>query len=96
MKKLIFVVAALSLPATGWTQQAVPAPSPNEVEALRQEVQALTETVKGLQQQLKEQQDALAKMNAGPTTLPASETSTATSSSTPVARRQRVAAFSHD
>ena len=38
---------------------------------MRQQVEALTETVKTLQQQVKEQQETLAKMNAGPTTVPA-------------------------
>ncbi|MBA3650946.1 MAG: hypothetical protein H0W66_05575, partial [Chthoniobacterales bacterium] len=73
MKKLFFVMTALCLPAAGWSQEAVPASSPNDVEALRQQVQALTETVKGLQQQLQKQQEALAKMNAGPTSLPVSD-----------------------
>ncbi len=84
MKKLLFVAVAVCLATTGRSQQALPASSsPNDVETLRQQVQALTETVKGLEQQLKEQQEALAKMNAGPTTLPASDTSTAEASASP-------------
>ncbi|MEO8045362.1 MAG: hypothetical protein ABI674_10705 [Spartobacteria bacterium] len=85
MKKLLFVAVAVCLATTGRSQQALPASSsPNDVETLRQQVQALTETVKGLEQQLKEQQEALAKMNAGPTTLPASDTSTAEASASPL------------
>ncbi|HEY3662642.1 MAG TPA: hypothetical protein VGL24_05765 [Chthoniobacterales bacterium] len=93
LKKILFFVVMLGLPATAWSQQAVPAPSPNDVEMLRQQVQALTETVKGLQQQLKEQQDALAKMNAGPTTLPANETSSAVAPSSPSPAASQPALF---
>ncbi|MGI8889361.1 MAG: hypothetical protein ACR2G0_01060 [Chthoniobacterales bacterium] len=77
MKKYLFVAAWLGLQATSFGQEATPQPSPNDVEALRQQVQALTETVKGLQQQLKDQQEALAKMNVRPSTLPTSDASAA-------------------
>ena len=78
MKKLLIAVAWICAPAAAFAQAPSPAPSPNDVEVLRQQVQALTETVKTLQQQVQEQQAALAKMNAGPTTLPASENGAAT------------------
>jgi len=77
-KSLIAAASLLCAQAAVFAQQPSPASSPNDVEALRQQVQALTETVKTLQQQLKDQQDTLAKMNAGPTTLPTSENSAAT------------------
>jgi hypothetical protein len=78
VKKIFIVAASLCAQAAVFAQGPSPAASPNDMEALRQQVQALTETVKGLQQQLKEQQDALAKMNAGPTTLPINENGAAT------------------
>jgi hypothetical protein len=49
---------------------------------VRQQVEALTATVKTLQQQLKEQQETLAKMNAGPTTVPANANGAPTSEPT--------------
>ena len=73
MKKLFIVVASLCAQAAVFAQNPSPAPSPNDVEVLRQQVQALTETVKTLQQQVQAQQDALAKMNPEPATLPANE-----------------------
>jgi hypothetical protein len=73
MKKLFVIAASLCAQATIFAQEPSPTSAPNDVEILRQQVQALTETVKALQQQLKDQQETLAKMNAGPTTLPASE-----------------------
>ncbi|HEY1581715.1 MAG TPA: hypothetical protein VGF73_01295 [Chthoniobacterales bacterium] len=79
MKKFIVIAATLCLPAAVFGQSPTPAASPNEMEALRQQVQALSETVKTLQAQVKDQQAALAKMNAGPTSLPASESPAATS-----------------
>ncbi len=78
MKRLLILVAILCARVAVFAQNLSPTPSPNDVEALRQQVQALTETVKALQQQVKEQQDALAKMNAGPATLPASGSPSAT------------------
>ncbi len=74
MKKLLMVAASLCVQATLFAQTPSPAPSPNDVETLRQQVEALTATVKALQEQVKAQQETLAKMNAGPTTLPAAET----------------------
>ena len=62
MKKLFIVAASLCAQAAVFAQNPSPTPSPNDVEALRQQVQALGETVKALQQQVKEQQDALAKL----------------------------------
>ncbi len=73
MKKLFIIAIALSAPIAAFAQS--PAPSPNDVEVLRQQVQALTETVKALQQQVQEQQDALAKINPEPAVLPANENS---------------------
>ncbi len=74
MTKTFIVVACFCLPAALFAQApASPSPAPNDVEALRQQVQALTESVKTLQQQVQDQQAALAKMNAAPSTLPASE-----------------------
>ncbi len=73
LKKSLIVAALVCAQAAVFAQQPSPTPSPNDVEALRQQVEALTETVKTLQQQVKDQQETLAKMNAGPTTLPASE-----------------------
>ena len=77
MKKLFCLVASLCTQAVLLAQETSPAPSPNDVEVLRAQVQALTETVQTLQQQVKAQQEALAKMNAGPTTLPVAETAPA-------------------
>jgi hypothetical protein len=76
LKKLLIVAASLCAQAAVFAQGPSPAPSPNDVEVLRQQVQALTETVKALQQQVKEQQDTLAKMNPEPGPLPANETPT--------------------
>lgn len=59
-------MTALCLLATGWNQEAVPASSPNDVEALRQQVQALTETVQALQQQVRELQGRARENNAAP------------------------------
>jgi hypothetical protein len=70
------VVASLCTQAV-LAQEPLPANAPNDLEALRAQVQALTETVQALQQQVKAQQETLAKMNAGPTTLPASEAAAA-------------------
>ena len=72
------IAASLCAQATVFAQEPSPASSPNDVETLRQQVQALTETVKALQQQVKEQQETLAKMNVGPSTLPANESPAAT------------------
>jgi hypothetical protein len=82
VKKSLIAAALVCAQAAVFAQQPSPAPSPNDVEALRQQVQALTETVQTLQQQLKDQQETLAKMNAGPTTLPTSENSAATPAAT--------------
>ncbi len=71
MKKILSVVACVCAQTALLAQEPSPAPSPNDVELLRQQVQALTETVKNLQQQVKEQQDTLAKINIEPSTLPA-------------------------
>jgi len=76
VKKLFCVVASLCTQAV-LAQEPSPSPSPNDVEALRAQVQALTETVQALQQQVKAQQETLAKMNAGPATLPANEATAA-------------------
>jgi hypothetical protein len=78
VKKLFVVAAWLCAQAAVVAQVPSPAPSPNDVEVLRQQVQALTETVKALQQQVQEQQDTLAKMNPEPGTLPANENNSAT------------------
>jgi len=78
VKKLFIVLAALGAQAAVFAQSPSPAPSPNDVEVLRQQVQALTETVKALQQQVKEQQDTLAKMNPEPGTLAANQSPAAT------------------
>ena len=85
MKLFLSTVATVCLAAVCSAQEAVPSAPPNDVEALRQQVQALTETVKGLQQQLKAQQETLAQMNAGPTTLPASEPASAAATPPPEA-----------
>jgi hypothetical protein len=77
VKRLFIVVAILCARATVFAQNPSPTPSPNDVEALRQQVQALTETVKALQQQVKEQQETLAKMSAGPAASPANESASA-------------------
>jgi hypothetical protein len=77
VKKLLIVAVALCAPAAIFAQDPSPAPSPNDVEVLRQQVQALTETVKTLQQKVQAQQDALAKMTVEPGTLPANENSAA-------------------
>ena len=71
------MVAILCARAAVFAQNPSPTPSPNDVEALRQQVQALTETVKALQQQVKEQQETLAKMSAGPAASPANESASA-------------------
>ena len=73
MKKSLIAAALVCAQAAVLAQQPTPTPSPNDVEALRQQVEALTETVKTLQQQLKDQQETLAKMNAGSTAMPANE-----------------------
>ncbi len=78
----LLIVAILLGGATALFAQApsltpAPAPAPGDVEVLRQQVQALTATVQALQQQVQAQTEALAKMNAGLSTLPASEDSTA-------------------
>ena len=71
LKKSLIAAALVCTQAAVLAQQPSPTPSPNDVEVLRQQVEALTATVKTLQQQVKEQQETLAKMNAGPTTVPA-------------------------
>ncbi|MEO8439780.1 MAG: hypothetical protein ABI540_06105 [Spartobacteria bacterium] len=73
MQKIWITAALVFTQAAAWGQEPSASPSPNDVEALRQQVQALTETVKSLQQQLQAQQETLSKMNAGPTALPAGE-----------------------
>ncbi len=73
MKKILLTLTSLGVAGALGAQTPSPTPSPNDIESLRQQVQALTETVKTLQQQVKDQQDALAKMNAGPTTLPTND-----------------------
>ncbi len=78
MKKLFFVLATLGAQTAVFAQTPSPTPSPNDVEALRQQVQALTETVRALQQQVKDQQETLAKMNGNPATVAASEAPAAT------------------
>ena len=87
MKKLSLILASLGAAGTLCAQSPTPtpAPSPNDIESLRQQVQALTATVKTLQQQLQDQQAALAKMNAGPATLPTNENGAATATATPAA-----------
>ncbi len=70
-------MAILCARAAVFAQNPSPTPSPNDVEALRQQVQALTETVKALQQQVKEQQETLAKMSGGPAASPANESASA-------------------
>ena len=71
MKKSLIAAVLIYAQGAVLAQHPSPTPSPNEVEALRQQIEALTATVKTLQQQVKEQQETLAKMNAGPTTVPA-------------------------
>jgi septal ring factor EnvC (AmiA/AmiB activator) len=71
LKKSLIAAVLVCAQGAVLAQQPSPTPSPNDVEVLRQQIEALTATVKTLQQQLKDQQETLAKMNAGPTTVPA-------------------------
>ena len=74
MRKLLTAVVLWGSAGALLAQSPTPAPSPNDLESLRQQVQALTETVKTLQQEVKDQQSALEKMNAGGTAaLPTSQ-----------------------
>ena len=90
MKKSLIAAVLVCAQGAVLAQQPSPTPSPNDVEALRQQIEALTATVKTLQQQVKEQQETLAKMNAGPTTVPRERRSY------PGADRERAAALSDD
>lgn len=85
MKKIIIAIACCGAFTALRAEEPAPAPSPNDVEVLRQQVQALTETVKTLQQQVKDQQETLAKINVEPPPLPANNSSVATTSPTPAA-----------
>ncbi len=85
MKKILLAVACVCAQTALLAQEPSPAPSPNDVELLRQQVQALTETVKNLQQQVKEQQATLSKINIEPSTLPANNNIAAAPSASPSA-----------